>query len=146
MAQDKLKNIIKNQNEISALRDRITDYEDVIDNILTKRYFEQNYDDTNLVRLKDPLGKDAQNIEEVEHMDEVIKIFEGRLDRMMKAVKSIQIDMGDWQHLMLKQKKSIKSIQNRVGQLEEVNVDIDDIIEDGENLSAKDIVKFMQKV
>ena len=146
MAQDKLKNIIKNQNEISALRERITDFEDVIDNILTKRYFEQNYEDTNLVRLKDPLGKDAQNIEEVEHMDEVIKIFEGRLDRMMKAVKSIQIDMGDWQHLMLKQKKSIKSIQNRVGQLEEVNVDIDDIIEDGENLSAKDIVKFMQKV
>ena len=115
MAQDKLKNIIKNQNEISALKDRITDFEDVIDNILTKRYFEQNYEDTNLVRLKDPLGKDAQNIEEVEHMDEVIKIFEGRLDRMMKAVKSIQIDMGDWQHLMLKQKKSIKSIQNRVG-------------------------------
>ena len=77
--------------------------------------------------------------------EDVLGAFDERITRLMKTVKNMQIDHGDWHHLLLRQKKHITQMQSRIHILEENTLDLEEMAE-GESINTQDFIKYMQKI
>ena len=147
MPKSELRKYIENQKDINALKDRIHNFEDTLGKVLNDKFFEEDGMNPGMVRIKDFQNISQNEQIDMSHVDEIIKLFDGRLMRLMKSVESIQINVGDFEHLMVSQKKSIRRMQNRIEELECAEVDLDELlVEEGAALKADDFVKYMKKI